>query len=156
MQKIGIAVLCLIVCGIFGASLSISSDNSDEEMIVPMGTLELQPPEAVEAKRTAVAFPHSVHFTNTCQVCHHEWEGTEQIQGCMTSGCHDGTESPLKSKDKSLEVSYYKKAYHEMCIGCHREIKRSNKQLELSGRSLDGALPAAGPTGCIQCHPKEE
>ena len=156
MQKIGIAVLCLIVSGIFGASLSISHDNSDEEMIVPMGTIELPPPEGVEAKRTAVAFPHSVHFTNACQVCHHEWEGPEQIQGCMASSCHDGTESPVKAKDKSLETSYYKKAYHDMCIGCHLEIKRSNKQLELSGRTLDGALPAAGPTGCIQCHPKEE
>ena len=156
MRKIGIAVLCLIVSGIFGASLSISSENSEEDMIVPMGIIELKPPEDVEQKRTIVEFPHTVHFSNACQSCHHKWESTEQIKGCMTSGCHDLTESPAKSNDNSPEINYYKKAYHEMCIGCHREIKKSNKQLELSGRSLDGALPAAGPTGCIQCHPKEE
>lgn len=155
MRKIGIAVLCLIVSGIFGASLSISSDNV-EDMIVPMGTIELQPPKGVEQKRTTVEFPHAVHFTNACQSCHHKWEVTEPIQGCMTSGCHDVTESPAKSKGTALEINYYKKAYHEMCIGCHREIKKSNKQLEMSGRSLGGVLPAAGPTGCIQCHPKEE
>jgi hypothetical protein len=156
MRKIGIAVLCLAISGIFGATLSISSDNSEENMIVPMGIIVLQPPEGVEQKRSSVEFPHAVHFSNSCQVCHHTWEGTEQIKGCMTSGCHDLTEAQTKSKDPALTIRYYKKAYHEMCIGCHREIKASNKKLELSGRAIKGTLPATGPTGCIECHPKEE
>ena len=156
MRKIGIAAICLIVSGIFGASLSISADSSDEEMTVPMGIIELQPPDGVEAKRAPVEFPHSVHFINTCQVCHHKWDVKEQIQGCMTAGCHDGIEPPLKSNDKDLEVSYFKKAYHDMCIGCHLEIRRNNKILELSGRTIEGVLPEAGPTGCIGCHPREE
>ena len=156
MRKIGIAVLCLAISGIFGATLSISSDNSEENMIVPMGIIELQPPKGVEQKRAIVEFPHAVHFSNACQACHHTWEGTEQIKGCMTSGCHDLTEAQTKSKDPLVTIRYYKKAYHEMCIGCHREIKASNKKLELSGRAIEGTLPAAGPTGCIECHPKDE
>jgi hypothetical protein len=42
-----------------------------------------------------------------------------------------------------------------MCISCHKEIKIKNKAMEASKASLDESLPATGPTGCNQCHPKE-
>ena len=52
-------------------------------------------------------------------------------------------------------ILYYKTAFHQMCIGCHKEMRIINTELEMSYRRLDRELPRTGPTGCIQCHPKE-
>ena len=43
----------------------------------------------------------------------------------------------------------------ESCIGCHKEIKKTNKALEASKMALGEQLAATGPTGCNECHPKE-
>jgi hypothetical protein len=132
---------------------------ADEQMCVPMGEITLSP-LAQEAKRSEVSFPHAVHFSYACQKCHHTWDGQTAIQSCSTSECHDLAQAPKTDDnqpvdDQLISIRYYKKAYHEMCIGCHKEIKAKNKELEASLASLDEALPAAGPTGCNQCHPKE-
>ena len=127
--------------------------------VVPMGTITLSPPGSVEAKRSDVEFPHATHFGFECRTCHHKWEGPEVIQGCTTSGCHDVEVSPIKSGQKNVpkeeSIKYYKSAYHQMCIGCHKEMKRVNKELEMSLKKLPSELPITGPTGCFQCHPKE-
>lgn len=158
MQKTAISILCLIMMLALGNG-AIVSGQSDDDMRVPMGTITIEPPESVEPKRTPVDFPHSLHFTNDCRTCHHKWTGTEQIQSCQTSGCHDVAASPIRSgkkeSDEDLTMRYYKTAYHRMCISCHREMKRINKELEMSYKKLDKELPRTGPTGCIQCHPKE-
>lgn len=133
--------------------------ESEEEMIVPMGIITLGPPESVEAKRSDVEFPHATHFEFECRTCHHKWEGQEIIQGCTTSGCHDVEVSPIKAGQRNVpkeeSILYYKSAYHQMCIGCHKEMKQANKLLELSLKKLPSELPATGPTGCIHCHPTE-
>ncbi|UCG06831.1 MAG: cytochrome c3 family protein [Desulfobacterales bacterium] len=158
MQKPGFSLLGILMILVIG-SATIVSGQSDDEMCVPMGTIVLEPPESVEAKRSAVEFPHSTHFILDCKNCHHEWKGDEVIQTCSTSGCHDVTESPIKTGkgavDPNQAILYYKTAYHNMCIGCHKEMRRINKELELSYKKLDKELPRTGPTGCIQCHPKE-
>jgi hypothetical protein len=161
MQKIGLLFLCLLsMVFVFGSITIVVGQESEEEMIVPMGTIVIGPPDSVEPKRSPVDFPHSLHFaTVDCRTCHHTWQGTELIKNCTTSGCHDVTVSPTKSGEGTvnpdLAIRYYKTGYHQLCIGCHKEIKLQNKQLETSLKQLKETLTAPGPTSCIQCHPKE-
>ena len=107
MQKIGILCLCLSMVLVFGSITLVVGQDTEDEMVVPMGIIVIEAPESVEPKRSPVDFPHST-------------------------------------------------AYHQMCIGCHKEIKIQNKQLETSFKELKETMTIPGPTGCIQCHPKEE
>ena len=146
----GIAVL--IVCGV---TVTIAEEGL--EMCIPMGEIELAPPETIEAKRAAVAFDHPTHFDFACMECHHKWDKVSPIAGCMTSGCHDLDKLEKKtSANKAEAVRYYKNAYHKMCITCHKEIKAQNVKIEKSQIAIEGKLMAVGPTSCIGCHPKDE
>jgi hypothetical protein len=158
MHKFGYGVMVILLVLILG-SAAIVFGQADEEMCVEMGIIPLSAPEGVESKRAEVEFPHSIHFGFDCRTCHHKWESTEVIQGCTTSGCHDVTVAPTRAEKRTMKaeeaIKYYKTAYHNMCIGCHKEMKKINKELEMSHRKLDKELPRTGPTGCHQCHPKE-
>ncbi|NNF97814.1 MAG: cytochrome c3 family protein [Desulfobacteraceae bacterium] len=149
-------IVCLSAALIFGTAVGIAGGS--DEMCVPMGDISLVAP-IDEPKRSEVNFPHTAHFDLSCKQCHHTWDGVDPISGCMASGCHDLSESPGKSEDKALkglpEIRYYKKAYHQQCIGCHQDIKSKNAALERSNLMLEEPLPSAGPTGCVECHPKE-
>ena len=159
MQKVGIVLVCFVTAIIFGSVLVVSGEEDVEDMVVPMGIIVLSAPDGVEQKRAAVDFPHSRHFGFECQTCHHTWEGTTQIKGCMTAGCHDVTEAATKAKEgtptRDEEIRYFKKAYHESCIGCHKVMKLKNRKIEMSGKKIDGPLPNPGQSTCIGCHPKE-
>ncbi len=160
MQKIGFVYLCLSMVLVFGGITMVLGQETEDEMIVPMGNIVIGPPESVEPKRSSVDFPHSRHFASVdCRTCHHTWQGTEIIKSCTTSSCHDVMVSPTKSEkgraNPDLAIRYYKTGYHQMCIGCHKEIRIQNKQLEISFKELKETLTIPGPTGCIQCHPKE-
>jgi hypothetical protein len=161
MYKISLGVFCLVLAVIFGNAMVVNGSSDAEEMCIPMGTILLEPLEGVEAKRTPVDFHHPTHFGFNCQTCHHKWVVTEEpIVGCSTNGCHDVAEAPKASEsgaiDKELVDRYYKTAYHSLCIGCPKEMQIQNKALEMSGRILKENLPNTGPTGCKQCHVKEE
>lgn len=161
MRKISILYLLLSMGLVFGSITIVVGQETETEMVVPMGIIELEPPDSVEPVKTPVEFPHSRHFASVdCRTCHHKWDGTDIITGCTTTDCHDVTVSPIKSGTKNpnsdLMIKYYKTAYHKKCIGCHKKIKTQNKQLEASFKGLEEKLPPFGPTGCIQCHPKEE
>jgi hypothetical protein len=145
---------------VLGGITIVVGQDTEEEMIVPMGDIVIGPPESVEPKRALVDFPHSRHFASVdCRTCHHTWQGTEIIKNCTTSACHDVAVSPTISEKGSvnpdLAIRYYKTGYHQMCIGCHKEIRIQNKQLETSFKELKETLTIPGPTGCILCHPKE-
>lgn len=160
MQKLGFLFLCLSIVFVLGSITIVGGQETEEEMIVPMGIIVIGPPDSVEPKRSPVDFPHSRHFASVdCRTCHHTWQGTETIKSCTTTDCHDVAVSPTKSEKGSanpdLAIRYYKAGYHQLCIGCHKEIKIQNKQLETSLKDLNEALPVPGPTGCILCHPKE-
>lgn len=127
---------------------------ASEELCIPLGTITLSPPQDVERKKSDVEFPHDAHFDYSCKRCHHTWEGDNQISGCSTSGCHDSS-LPLLTTEPSQSYRYYKNAYHDMCINCHKEIQVSNEKLEMSKKSLDKPLPKTGPVGCVQCHPEK-
>jgi hypothetical protein len=160
MIKINSAIIGLILALIFSFAVAVSGEAEEDYMSVPMGNILLEPPDSVEDPRSAVDFPHSVHFDSTCQTCHHKWDKETPIVGCMTSGCHDITEAPTRSErlqsDENLAARYYKTAYHKMCITCHKELKAQNKELEMSGRVLKENLPNPGPTSCKECHVPEE
>ena len=154
MRKSVLLVTVVLMGGIWGSLLI-----ADDEMCVPMGNITLAP-LAGEGKRANVEFPHAVHFGYSCKECHHTWNGKEAVANCTTSGCHDFEKAPKTEdgkpvKDPALKIRYYKKAYHDMCIGCHKEIKNENKAVEASKTALGEKLAATGPTGCNQCHPKE-
>jgi len=163
MFKAGVVVAVSLVVMLVAGGLFESADNralasEDEIMNVPMGSLVLEAPEGVDAKRSAVEFPHGVHFGFNCMTCHHKWEPPEQIASCTTSGCHDVfklAENKEKMADSELSVKFYRSAYHNLCIGCHKSIKTKDWKMEMSGRIIKGKLSKTGPTGCIQCHPKE-
>lgn len=160
MQKVGILLVCIVMAIIFGSVLVVSGEEDAEDMVVPMGIIELSAPDGVEQKRALVEFPHSRHFGFECKTCHHTWEGTSPITGCMTSDCHDVIEAATKTKkgtpSRAEEIRYFKKAYHESCIGCHKIMRLKNRKLEMSGKKLDNPLPSPGPSSCIGCHPKDE
>ncbi len=159
MHKISFCVLSIIIGLILGTA-AVVSGQAEDEICVPLGPIILEPLESVEAKRTPTEFPHSRHMVVVdCKTCHHMWIGDEQIQTCTTSGCHDVDVSPTISKKSNVApdqaILYYKTAFHQMCIGCHKEMKMVNEELEMSYKRLDEELPRTGPTGCIQCHPKD-
>jgi hypothetical protein len=153
-----LGVLCLIVAVILGLSLDVSGQGSEGDMCIPMGVVTIQAPEGVEATKAAVDFPHSAHFATDCKVCHHKWTGQEPIQGCMSNGCHDGIKAPETSAKylsySDVAIKYFKYAFHQACIGCHKEIKTRNMALEKSYQVEEGQIQPAGPSGCIECHPK--
>ncbi len=152
MKKIFVLISCIVMTGFFMGNVFADSNNG--ELCIPLGTITLSPPEGVEAERAPVEFPHSVHFDYSCKKCHHEWTGDAENISCMTSGCHDSSTSLLMT-DEDEDYRYYKTAYHEQCIVCHKEIKEENKKREMSIKGIKGTLSKTGPTGCIECHPKE-
>ncbi len=163
MHKIRIGVLCFIMVFVFGISFEVVgqgigySEQNQGDMIVPMGVIVLKPDASIEQKKSSVEFNHSKHFIYDCRTCHHKWEGDAKIANCTTSKCHDLLKSP-KKPTKYLSytdqgIKYYKYAYHENCIGCHKEIKIKRKKMSFA--THEAKLPKTGPTGCIECHPKE-
>ena len=42
--------------------------------------------------------------------------------------------------------------YHELCIGCHKDLKLKNKNLATSTAPSGKDASKAGPTGCVKCH----
>lgn len=151
---------------ILGFSLEVVGKDADsgkqalKQMCVPLGILVLKPDAAVEPKKSAVEFDHSKHFVYDCKACHHKWDIKKEITNCTTSECHDMFKSPKKPIKylayTETGIKYYKYAFHRRCVGCHKEIKDKRKKMEMSYQVLESKLPNTGPTGCIECHPKEE
>ena len=153
MKRKSIGLICFltlfVLVGILGAGQATS-----EEVCIDTGTISLKAPADVEPQRSEVNFPHGVHFDYNCKACHHTWNGKTAISGCTASGCHDSSTSLLKT-DKAQNYRYFKNAFHDKCIACHKEITVANKAIEESQKNLDNPLPKTGPIGCVGCHPKE-
>ena len=133
--------------------------GAQEEMIVPMGEIVIKP-LVPEPRRSAVSFPHAVHFDFSCRECHHTWKKEQPILGCTATGCHDVAEVPRDAegrpeKNPAVQIRYFKNAYHQMCIGCHLQIAKNNEVVQATRLPGGGKkLAPTGPTGCIQCHPQ--
>ena len=161
MSNLIMAVVALFTIIITGSLAAVANETemTMDAIYVPVGRLVLAPPVGVTPKRSAVAFPHSGHFGYTCKTCHHKWNGNSPVQGCSASKCHDQL-SPTVKDNKALDygpeaIRYYKHAFHQQCISCHREIKIHNEKLERSRKKLEEPLQWPGPTGCVGCHPRE-
>lgn len=157
-RKMGWIVLGFFAAGLIGGMQAVSGTAATEDMCVPMGAIALKAPEGVKAQRSPVNFPHAQHFDISCGTCHHTWGRTEPIVGCMTSGCHDVAEVPKRKAgepaDEGAGITYFKTAYHKLCITCHKEMKAKNLELQKSLTPLSKKLPKTGPATCSGCHPK--
>jgi hypothetical protein len=184
MDRERITILCLVVFMIFGGAIAflpvnteslasviettpgdgaqsqVESAAANQYLKVPVGNIIITPPEDVSGKRKPVDFPHSRHFSYACQTCHHKWMGGANLQGCSTQDCHGQVTRPerpgRKVPDPDYDISYFKKAYHQQCITCHKSLKQQNLEAELSLEQIEGKLPVVGPTSCVKCHPEEK
>ena len=158
MFRMRMVVLSVVFVFLCGSSLVVAQNKkeSSDDLCIPLGVISVKPPQSVKQNLSPVDFPHSKHFVFNCRECHHTWDLGIEVSGCMTSGCHDLIKAPEKS-EKINAIMYYKKAFHEKCIGCHKEIKKQNLVMEKKA-SIDAKnlkIQKAGPTGCRDCHPKE-
>ena len=128
------------------------AEGDDERLCVPLGNIVVEAPPGVKAQRSPVDFPHGRHFGFACTECHHKWQGTADNIGCATAGCHDLTAAP--GPDTNLPPQrYFKNAFHDSCIGCHKTTKIANKKAEMANTVATVQRPT-GPTGCVICHPR--
>jgi hypothetical protein len=133
--------------------------GGEGDLCVPMGVIVLSAPEKAEQKNAPVDFHHSKHFMYECRQCHHKWDGTTENLSCGTSNCHDLAANPNAAGNKGKSdkaYRYFKNAYHNQCIGCHKANKQKNAKLELSKKALKSNPKNPGPTGCVECHPRQK
>lgn len=107
-----------------------------------------------------VVFDHAMHMDiASCAVCHHHTTGTGldgedgkcttcHRESCTTCAvacrdCHSGNPDAADRLRESLETPGFhydttglKRAYHVVCLGCHREMEAAS--------------------GCEDCHQKKE
>ena len=157
-RKMGWVVLGVFAVGLVGGIQAFSGTSANEDMCIPMGVIALKAPDEVKSQRSEVKFPHARHFEISCVSCHHTWGFTEPIVGCMSSGCHDEVEAPKKKPGEKADaggsITYFKNAYHKLCINCHKQMKAKNIELQKSLAGLNKKLPKTGPVSCLECHPK--
>lgn len=77
-----------------------------------------------------------------CAGCHHteSQRGIPQLWKCIA--CHKGEANEKNPKNRDFDEVYAERAYHDMCIGCHR----ANYTMNVSKK---------GPTTCGGCHKAE-
>jgi len=154
------ALLCVLTVTLFTGGSWVSAKKTMDAIHLPVGILTVSAPRGVVPLRSPVTFPHSLHFDYSCKTCHHTWDGLTPVKSCATSGCHDQAAIPKDKEKKAAsptpDLRYFREAYHQNCITCHKRLETKRRQLEKSGRVLKAPLPATGPTGCIGCHPRTE
>jgi hypothetical protein len=117
---------------------------------LPVGTMTLQAPQDTEYKATLspVTFPHSLHFSYSCQECHHTWDGNGPIKSCGTSGCHENfwVPKPDQADGSENNIKSMVGAFHQVCRDCHR--KEADQQKAAGSKNI-----YTGPVACTGCHP---
>lgn len=128
-------VLAFVLPNLFAADAPVAAEAPRVD--APGDDYMIPKPEGIEPKELSIPFPHSVHAEFDCARCHHTGDVT---QGCTDSGCHDlfVATTPEERRD----IRFFEKAYHDQCIGCHRELKKAGAP--------------TGPVACVGCHPKPE
>jgi hypothetical protein len=122
-------ILLMIVLAIF---IIATCGYAQEEM------LKLEHKAFENRQRPGVTFPHAQHFaTIECTACHHFYVNGQNVwdesRETNCAACHG-----LKAEGKKMGLM---KAFHENCVGCHRETKPA------AGKSL--------PVMCGECHKKK-
>ena len=121
-------------------------------------------PETIEINALAkyyepVEFNHQLHVdvAEDCSVCHHHATGTgtldpycakchggfEELETVSCADCHSADPFSAESIHRQsqedifhVDMNGLKGAYHQNCLGCHKEMD--------------------GPTGCQDCHSRTE
>ena len=154
------ALLCVLMVTLFSGGSWVSAKKTMDAIHLPVGILTVSAPRGVTPLRSPVTFPHSLHFDYSCKTCHHTWDGLTPVKNCATSGCHDQVvlrkDKEGKVASSTPEIRYFRDAYHQNCITCHKRLDIKRRQLEKSGSVLKNPLPRTGPTGCIGCHPRNQ
>lgn len=159
------AALLLVAVGVRPAA---AMQEMTEPEILQMNTLDYE-----EHTKPFVEFKHRNHtgkfpqkfpqfFEKGCGTCHHDDEGeplTELAPGDDINYCVDCHSEPgtvpgdvkkqMRARDltraekKSWELEYHAEAVHDLCRGCHREVRKHDRATK-------------APTTCMQCHTKDE
>lgn len=126
------------------------AEDPEATFELPIGTMTLEAPQDTEYKATLspVNFPHSLHFSYSCQECHHTWDGNGPIKSCGTSGCHENFWAPKPGQADGSENSVKSMvgAFHQACRDCHRN--EADQQKAAGSKNI-----ATGPVACAGCHP---
>ncbi len=136
-----------------------AADETWNSISVPLRTIILEPPDNTTPKFTPVYFPHPLHFDYSCRRCHHMWDGYTEIQNCASSQCHSRTTPPgsfgINEAQGEEYIRYYKNAYHDLCIECHKDLKTKQAPPPEDGKKEETAeKEKTAPTLCFECHPK--
>ena len=78
------------------------------------------------------------------------WDGYTEIQNCASSQCHSRTTPPgsfgINEAQQEEYIRYYKNAYHDLCIECHKDLKtkqappsEEDKEVANGGKGKDRA-----------------
>lgn len=152
MRILGLFSICMMTCLVLG----LGSASRGLGMDLP-ATLTL---DSLSQFYDGVEFDHAMHLdvTSDCAVCHHHTTGAA-VQDSQCAKCHPGGELQAKVACRDCHVkepfaaSYLqakkgdsqryhtdqlglKGAYHQSCLGCHRQMD--------------------GPTGCVDCHARNQ
>ena len=126
------------------------AEDPEATFELPVGTMTLEAPQDAEHKATLspVKFPHSLHFSYSCQECHHTWDGSSSIKSCGTSGCHENFWAPKPGQVDGSEnsVKSLVGAFHQACRDCHRN--EADRQKAAGSKNI-----VTGPVACTGCHP---
>ena len=116
-------------------------------------TFKMDTSKFKKAKKTPVEFTHkkhSVDYKISCGECHHDDSNEplnikmgDDVQKC--SECHNIF---AKTKENKKDIMVLENAYHDNCIGCHKEV--NIKAGDPKGRK------GPAPTSCTKCHPKKK
>ena len=112
--------------------------------------------EGFENTKGIVTFTHQKHTTDykiACGDCHHDDKGkalTDLKDGDEVKTCFECHKKPGELKGKKAKglkkaelMAYVGNAFHENCIGCHKDYNKKNKT-------------KAAPQKCTDCHPKNK
>ena len=141
-------ILCFLAVGLTACFDEPKPEDPITEEVIP-GEAEksdLEMPDTIkiendyaDRKKAPVTLTHKKHaedYRIACADCHHLYEDGKNlfkeggsVQKC--SECHDAQKSEGNVKKLML-------AYHDNCMGCHKELKKQAKE--------------TGPTTCSGCH----
>ncbi|NWH05232.1 cytochrome c3 family protein [Desulfobacter latus] len=147
MKRLFLIALPWFVFVLTGVALA---EDTEATFELPVGTMTLQAPQDTEYKATLspVTFPHSLHFSYSCQECHHTWDGNSPIKSCGTSGCHENfwAPKPGQADVSDNNIKSMVGAFHQVCRDCHRN--EADQQKAAGSKNI-----VTGPVACTGCHP---
>lgn len=136
-----LVVTALVLAFVLPNLLAAEAPRADfvipEGIKVPGDDFMIPKPEGIEIKEKTLPFSHSTHSIYGCVQCHKTGDVT---QGCTDAGCHDllVPATPEERRD----IRYFEKAYHDRCIGCHRDLRKAGNEIV--------------PVACVGCHPRPD